>query len=186
MDAPCGQGSVEGGSEPFSEVLTQAYRRIRRACLLAGLARADADDLAQDLLLWLVETGRLDAASILPWVGAAAQNFIKRYWRERWVRRTRESSAALELERTERRQTGTGVDLKVSLDRLERRLPAVEAELLRLVRGGASFAEATRVLHIPRGSLTFLRNRLIQHLALGFGVLSPKLAASPPTNRGAA
>ncbi len=186
MDAPCGQGSVEGGSEPFSEVLTHAYRRIRRACLLAGLAEADADDLAQDLLLWLVETGRLDAASVLPWVGAAAQNFIKRYWRERWVRRTRESSAAIELERTERRQTGTGVDLKVSLDRLERRLPAVEAELLRLVRGGASFAEATRALHIPRGSLTFLRNRLIRHLALGFGVLSPKLAARPPTNRGAA
>jgi DNA-directed RNA polymerase specialized sigma24 family protein len=168
MDAlPGKEGGGGAGPEP-PKGLEEAYARILRACVFAGLGGPDAEDVAQDLFLWLTQCGALLAAVSLPWVGAAAQNFIRRYWRARKVRHERESCAA--MERAVLANSGyeaDAADVRLSLDRMERELPAVEAKLLHMVRCGCSFAEAVRQLGIPRGSRSFFRHRLIRHLAEG-------------------
>ncbi len=147
--------------------ITEAYALIRNACRVAGLADVDADDVAQDVFLWLTQSGRLLALPPKPWLIVATQNFVRRYQRRESRRIARESKAVAEST-----VTGCGIrpqplDMKLSLDRIEERLPGVEGELLHQVRHGSSFAEAVRVLGIPRGSRSFFRKRLIAHLASG-------------------
>jgi hypothetical protein len=52
------------------------------------------------------------------------------------------------------------VELRLSLDRLQAGLPGLEADLLRLMRSGESFAAAATRLAIPRGSRDYYRKRL--------------------------
>jgi hypothetical protein len=53
----------------------------------------------------------------------------------------------------------------LSFDEMEERLPRVEASLRRLVRHGATFAEASRRLRIPRGSSDYYRKVLYRQIA---------------------
>jgi hypothetical protein len=95
-----------------------------------------------------------------------AANFVRRHWRARTRRDSRESQAAI-VNSARRSDGAVDLDTKLSLDEMERALPGVESELLRLVRKGATFAEAARGLGIPRGSQDYFRKRLHAHLSLG-------------------
>jgi len=148
------------------DAMAAAHARILRICIFAGLPPIDAEDIAQDIWLWLIKTGRWEDARSLSWLGGVAANFVRRHWRARTRRDSRESQAA--IANSVRRSDGAiDLDTKLSLDEMERALPAVECELLRLVRKGATFAEAARGLGIPRGSQDYFRKRLHSHLSLG-------------------
>ena len=168
MDGLTGKAGGGGaGSDPPAGI-EEAYARVLRACYFAGLTPSEAEDVAQDVFLWLSKDGMPSAAAALPWVGVTAQNFIRRFRRCRNVRRQRESLAAAETALHATGEDGAAsVEMRLSLDRMEKRLPPVEAKLLHLVRRGCSFAEAIRAMGIPHGSLSFFRNRLIAHLGQG-------------------
>jgi DNA-directed RNA polymerase specialized sigma24 family protein len=155
-----GEGTVWDG-------VPAIYARIVKACLVAGLRPSDAEDVAQDIWLWLLHSGRQSEALVTPWLGAVAQNFIRRYWRGRKRRSARENQAVAETSALHLVDGTEALDSRLSLDRMEAQLPATEAKLLHLVRRGCSFAQAIQELHIPRGSRSYFRKRLIAHLAEG-------------------
>jgi DNA-directed RNA polymerase specialized sigma24 family protein len=168
-------GASEKAVDRVDEVASSAdirliHAKVVRTSLAMGLSISDAEDLAQDLFIWLLRGGSMPAITWSPWLAAVVRNFVRRYWRGRSVRSLRESRATVEARvfsaATERSDS---IDVRLSLDRIERRLPDVEASLLRLVRRGCSFAEAAKLLEIPRGSKTFFRKRLIAHMARDFG-----------------
>lgn len=164
MDALPRKGSGGGACPDCPAGIHEAYAGVLRACRFAGLTLSDAEDVAQDVFLWLFESGPLLAVPAMPWLTAVAQNFIRRYWREKGMRETRESRAAAEAAMFPRRgDDADALELQLSLDQIERRLPEIEAKLLHLLRQGCSFTEVATRLDIPRGSRTFFRNRLIEH-----------------------
>jgi DNA-directed RNA polymerase specialized sigma24 family protein len=172
---PESRAELEAGQE-----IERAYQRIRQACLLAGLSRTDSDDVAQDLLLWLLRGGRAPGDTDLPWLGASAQNFIRRYWRSRWLRVRREAEAARELSGGRDEWNGEEeMETRLFLDRMQGTLPPVEAGLLHLVREGLSFAEAAKALKIPHGSHNFFRRRLFSHLSDGLARGTNRNGSSP-------
>jgi DNA-directed RNA polymerase specialized sigma24 family protein len=155
--------------------------------MAAGLGLSDAEDVAQDLFLWLIRDGSMLAFVSSPWLAGVARNFVRRYWRGRSVRSLKESRATSEAEVfAHRDDSAKAIEVKLSLDRIERRLPEVEARLLHLVRSGCSFAEAVGTLGIPRGSRTFFRKRLIAHLSQNLRapkISTPKVAAATDRRR---
>jgi len=110
----------------------------------------------------LIESGRSAEAASLPWLGGVAVNFIRRYWRARSRRVERESRGL-----AGRGAESVDFETRLSLDEMERRLPEREAQLLRLLRFGASFSEASNKLRIPRGSHDYYRKRLYTRLSRG-------------------
>lgn len=180
MDVLAGKGGV-GAAPDSPDIVREAYSRVLQACRFAGLALPDAEDVAQDLFLWLLGSGSLLALPATPWLAAAAQNFIRRYWRQRHVRRQRETLAVAEAAVFARGDDAAdSVEVRLSLDRIEGRLPVIEAKLLHLVRRGCSFPEAIKELGIPRGNRSFFRRRLVAHLAEG--LRAPK--KGPAAERG--
>jgi DNA-directed RNA polymerase specialized sigma24 family protein len=145
--------------------LAAAHARILRVCSRARLPATDAQDVAQDVWLWLIESGRSAEAASLPWLGGVAVNFVRRHWRARYRRIERESRAL-----AGRGSESVDFETRLSFDEMERRLPEREAQLLRLLRLGASFSEASNRLRIPRGSHDYYRKRLYTRL---FGGLVP-------------
>jgi len=148
----------EAPSDIALDAMAAAHARILRTCTFAGLTRIDAEDIAQDVWVWLIKSGRWDETRNLTWLRGVAVNFARRHWRARTRRSARESQAAAGSARL--RDTGIDLDTKLSLDELEQMLPSVESALLRLVRRGLSFAEAARSLGIRRGSQDYFRKRL--------------------------
>jgi DNA-directed RNA polymerase specialized sigma24 family protein len=168
MDVLPDRGGCGAAGPDSPDGIREAYALILQACLFAGLAQPDAEDVAQDLFLWLLGTGSVLTLPAMPWLAAAAQNFIRRYWRQRHVRKQREDLAVAEAAVfAHGDEAADSVDVRLSLDRIERRLPEVEAKLLHMVRTGRSFPEAITALKIPRGSRSFFRHRLVAHLAEG-------------------
>ncbi len=161
-----------GSGRTVRDGIPAIYSRIFKACLVAGLGSFDAEDVAQDIWLWLLRSGRQSEALMTPWLGAVAQNFIRRYWRGRRRRSIRECQAVAETSVLRPVDGTEALDSRLSLDRMETRLPVTEAKLLHLVRRGCSFAQAVKELGIPRGSRSYFRKRLIAHLAEG--LRSPK------------
>jgi DNA-directed RNA polymerase specialized sigma24 family protein len=175
---PCKAGCGAAGPDS-PDGIREAYARILQACVFAGLALPDAEDVAQDLFLWLLRSGPVLVLPAMPWLAAAAQNFIRRNWRQRRVRRQREALAVAEAAVFARGDgAADSVEVRLSLDRIERRLPEVEAKLLHLVRTGCSFPEAITALKIPRGSRSFFRKRLVSHLAEGLRAPASKPVAT--------
>jgi DNA-directed RNA polymerase specialized sigma24 family protein len=144
------------------------YARILRVCASAGLATDDAQDVAQEIFVWLARTGRSEAADV-PWVGAVAENFVRRYFRRRAVRTARESRSVAEQAARPGRDGIEALESKLVLDKLEKNLPLNEAKLLHLIRRGCTFREAVRALDIPRGSWSYFERRLVGHLKEGLG-----------------
>jgi DNA-directed RNA polymerase specialized sigma24 family protein len=161
-----------------AEEIYAAYQQIHTACRRAGLSPADADDVAQDIWAWLLRSGKPAELLATAWLGAVAQNYIRRYWRGRKRRQVHEARAGVEGLTRRPAEASETIDSRLSLDRMERRLPSVEARLLHLVRLGWTFAGAIRHLRIPRGSRSCLRKRLIAHLASG--LRAPERASRPP------
>src|SRR5262249_6026401 len=54
--------------EAPSPALAAAHDRILRVCSRARLPATDAQDIAQDVWLWLIESGRSAEAESLPWL----------------------------------------------------------------------------------------------------------------------
>ena len=145
--------------------IADAYLCIRRICATSGLSPSDADDIAQEILLWLLRNRDSVRVLTMSWLRGVARNFIRRHNRARAVRICRELTASREAE-VLFGDVDESLELRLSLDRLEETLPPTEAELLRRVRDGFTFAQAVANLGIPRGSRSFFRKRLIGHLAV--------------------
>jgi DNA-directed RNA polymerase specialized sigma24 family protein len=145
---------------PADARASAAYGRILRVCSFARLPAADAEDIAQDIWVWLIETGRSPEEVSPHWLAGVAINYVRRYWRAQSRRLARESSAG----------SGPHFDLdietRISFDEIERGLPGLESSLLRLLRGGATFAEASRRLRIPRGSSDYYRKLLYRQISV--------------------
>jgi len=148
---------------PADAFASAAYARILRVCSFARLPAADAEDIAQDIWVWLIETGRSPEAVSPHWLAGVAINYVRRHWRARSRRLARESSAGSGP------HLGIDLETRISFDEIERGLPGLESSLLRLLRGGATFAEASRRLRIPRGSSDYYRKLLYRHISLRLG-----------------
>src|ERR1700730_2568274 len=153
--------------DPVGDI-PEAYVRILRMCQASGLSPSDAQDVAQDVFLWLLLHPDLPAPTEVKWLRGVVQNFIRRHWQARKVRGARESLAHSEASVVARGDGWTKpVEATLSLDRIEKRLPEVERRLLHMVRIGCSFAEAANAEGIPRGSRSYFRKRLISNMAGG-------------------
>jgi DNA-directed RNA polymerase specialized sigma24 family protein len=155
-------------SEPADETLTvetalAISRRITRACLHAGLRPPDAEDVAQDIWEWLLRTGNVALAREIPWLGAVAQNYIRRFWRRSFRQTVRERAALVGPVQQRTDEPAKGLEAKQVLDRVSAALPDRERKLLTLIRNGYSLAEAARALKIPRGSRSYYGGRVIEY-----------------------
>jgi DNA-directed RNA polymerase specialized sigma24 family protein len=169
MDALPREGSGGRACQDSPTGIHEEYAGVLRACRFAGLTTFEAEDVAQDIFLWLLQRRLLIVAPDPPWLAAVIQNFIRRYRHEKGVRQARESRAAAEAAIFPRRgDSADSLRLHLSIDEIERHLPKTEARLLRLVRQGCSLAEGAKRLGIPRGSHSFFRKRLIAHVTEGF------------------
>jgi DNA-directed RNA polymerase specialized sigma24 family protein len=168
MDALRPGGCGEGAGADWSAGTPEIHARILRVCLAQGLLASDAQDVAQEIFVWLSQTARSEAADV-PWVSAVAENFVRRYIRRRAIRTARESSAAAERAARPSRDGIEALESKLVLDKLEKSLPLNEAKLLHLIRHGCTFREAVRALAIPRGSWSYFERRLVGHLKEGLG-----------------
>lgn len=137
--------------------------RIVSACLLAGIARPDAEDLAQDIWEWLVSSERMAMAALSPWIGAVILNFIRRFRR----RRAREGRVLIPLPEGELLQTRFGstrdlasIEARLFLERLAARAQVTDRRLLQLLLAGHTLSEAARRLGIRHGSEQFHLNRV--------------------------
>ena len=161
MGDPRRQGSGRAGCEPETWI-SESYSRILTCCICAGLRASEADDVAQDIWLWLLRQGtpaldRLDAVALrgrpefhpsvpakeLPPEGSGRAP----------ARRGARASNGLSPCRSSRRASCWTVSPPPSRE--------IERRLLALIRTGHSLAEASRLLGIPRGSRAYYHQRLI-------------------------
>jgi DNA-directed RNA polymerase specialized sigma24 family protein len=156
-------GARVAGEGSRDRDLEGAYAAICQECLLAGLVRLDAEDVAQDVFLWILRNRPFLNLPAMPWLEAVTWNFIHRFRRGRARRIIREQRASeVSASTYDDRET---LERTLSLNQLEQRLPSIEGELLRLIRRGSTFNDAARGLKIPRGSWSFFRKGLLTHAA---------------------
>lgn len=160
MVSPHRQCGAAAPADPDAWI-RESYSRILTSCIYAGLKPADADDVAQDIWLWLLRQGTPGLATSMPWLGAVAKNFILRY-RRRSYRHVRREGRSLEVG-PEPQSSGdlTQLESNELLDRTSNLLPEIERKLLALIRSGHSLAESARLLQIPRGSRAYYHSRVI-------------------------
>ena len=160
MSAPQRAGGVSSGAEP-DRWIRESYSRILSSCLYAGLAPTEADDVAQDIWVWLLRQGTAGMILSMPWLSAVAKNFILRYRRRTYrqsIREGRSLDAAPEPRTSEKLEELEANEL---LDHVALHVTETERKILALIRGGHTLAEAARLLHIPRGSRAYYHQRLI-------------------------
>ena len=133
-------------------------RQIVRACVLLGLAGPDAEDVAQDVLKWLFESGNLAMAYLAPWLAAVVQNFVLRFGRRR--RRERCLFGAHGSETSQCESHGSVVEAKVFLEQLASLAPLSDRKLLALMGEGYRLSEAAQRSGIPHGSEQFHLRRI--------------------------
>jgi hypothetical protein len=164
--------AFSSSDEPLAAFAPAAYARILRICHFEKLPTSDAEDVAQDIWVWLIESGRAAEAASPRWLAAVTINYVRRRRRDRWRRTARENDAA--------GRPGTesmDVETRLSFDEMEQRLPRLEANLFRLVREGATFAEASRRLRIPRGSSDYYRKLLYRQISTRLAARASSVAA---------
>lgn len=128
--------------------------QMLRTCVLAGLTRQDAEDVAQDIWVWLVESNSLAMITLAPWVSAVLENFILRFRRRRWrTNRLFVTSDEPYSDCSASRTTEpAATEAKLFLERLAARLPARERRLLENMKAGDRLSEAARRAGIVHGS----------------------------------
>jgi DNA-directed RNA polymerase specialized sigma24 family protein len=141
--------------------IASAYSRILKSCLSAGLAPSEADDIAQDIWLWLLREGSLARAASMPWLSAVARNFILRYRRRKYRRSAREGYPLDGSPEPLTREVWPELEAEDLFDRVAASLSETERRMLALIRKGHSLAEAARLLGIPRGSRAYHQGRLV-------------------------
>jgi len=133
--------------------LLAASRIILGACIAAGLAAPDAEDVAQDVWRWLLESGNLPMIALVPWLGAVVQNYLRRYKTRRWRDSNRRTNSISPLQHSALSPSGSSAsEAKLFLRRLATRLPLVDQRLLALMCTGYRLGEAARLLGIKHGS----------------------------------
>jgi DNA-directed RNA polymerase specialized sigma24 family protein len=151
------------------------YSRAARLCRAAGLSPEDAEDIAQDVWVWLLKSDRLSQALAAPWLNAVVRNFLRRYWRRQSRQRLREGPLPSGLAECQQAYP-SALDLLLAVDVAVSSLSTGDALLVGLVRHGHSFAEAARLLGIPKGSHAFVRQRLIRRLRAVIAHAAPTMA----------
>ena len=162
MDALPREGRGDGADSDSPRGILDAYARVQHLCLAAGLSSFDADDIAQDVFLWLLRNGPLLALPAMPWLAAVVRNFIQRYRRERSCRRRVEGISLTDTAEPRAEEPTAAFESKEILDRIAAALPNTERELLCLIRSGYTLPQATRALKIPKGSRVYLEGRLVK------------------------
>jgi DNA-directed RNA polymerase specialized sigma24 family protein len=139
--------------------LLAIHAELVRSCRRQGLTWGDAEDVAQDIWLWLVREHRLELAASIAWTHAVVKNFVLRYRRRAALRARREPSLdghPLDHDPSQ----NLDVDARLSVGRLERLLPALEARIVHEMRSGATWSEAATISGVPAGSRDWLRKRI--------------------------
>ena len=159
MDDPL-QSRVRSGSD-LEDWIESSYSRILKCCLCAGLSSSEADDIAQDIWLWLLREGRLARDVSMPWLSAVARNFILRYRRRKYRQRAHEGRPLEGYPEPSTREVLPDLEACELLDHVAVALSETERRMLALIRSGHSLAEAARLLGIPRGSRAYYQGRLV-------------------------
>ncbi len=151
LDGPHREGGIRAGSNP-DEWIHVSYCRILTSCVFAGLAPADAEDVAQDIWVWLLKQGAPALAVSMPWLSAVARNFILRYRRRSYRLRLREGRPLHDGPDPRSSQEEADLETNELFEKTAALLPEIERRLLCLIRNGYTLAESARILRIPRGS----------------------------------
>lgn len=146
------------------EELRLLVKTLSTACAFAGVGPQDAEDVVQDALAWIIESGNLPLVILAPWVAAVLTNFLRRYMRRR-SRETRVFSAvttegSLPEPPVIKSAGSSASEARLFLQRLAERSPATDQKLLGLMAKGMRLSEAARTLGIPHGSEQFHIGRL--------------------------
>ncbi len=160
MGDPRRQGGDRSGCEPETWI-SESYSTILTSCVCAGLRRSEADDVAQDIWLWLLRQGTPALILSMPWLSAVARNFILRYRRRSFRQKAREGRSLDAVPEPRTAEPLRELESSELLDRVAAAVPEIEQRLLALIRRGHSLAEASRLLGIPRGSRAYYHQRLI-------------------------
>ena len=155
-----GEGGRARADSPAG--ILEAYARVQHLCVAAGLSSFDADDVAQDVFLWLLRNGPLLALPAMPWLAAVVRNFVHRYRHERSCRRWVEGISLTEAPDPRAGRPSEALESKEILDRVAAVLPEQEHKILALIRSGYSLPQATEILKIPKGSRGYYRGRLLE------------------------
>lgn len=160
MDDPRLQRGIQSGTD-LEDWIQTSYSWILKCCLCALLAPSEADDVAQDIWLWLLREGRLAPEVSMPWLAAVARNFILRYRRRKYRRSTLEGCSLDTCPEPRTQEVLPELEAGDLLDRVAAAVSETERRMLALIRSGHSPAEAARLLGIPRGSLAYYQGRLV-------------------------
>jgi DNA-directed RNA polymerase specialized sigma24 family protein len=133
-------------------------RQVVRACVLFGLAGPDAEDVSQDVLQWLIESGNLAMAFLAPWLAAVVHNFVLRFGRRR--RRERGLFLGHGFPDSRCESHGQVVEARVFLEQLASLAPLSDRKLLALMGSGYRLSEAAHQSGIPHGSEQFHLRRI--------------------------
>jgi len=166
---------------------------VLRLCLARGLSRPQAEDVVQDVWLWLLRVRLPGSARSPAWLAAVASNFVLRWRRASMRRRSREEVGLDRVEEPRSLPDFSALEAAEIFERVARALPETERSLLLLIRQGNSLARAAALLKIPRGSRSYHHHRLVELARRELGELpadslagrsSPR--AKPETTRAAA
>ena len=148
---------------PYSDGAVAAiYARILHSCLAAGLGVSDAEDVAQDVWIWLLRTGSPVLALTAPWLGTVVHYYVLRYRRRTATRRRREGVGLEAIAEPGAPSEESDVERREALDRIAAALPETERKLFLLIREGHTLARAAALLGIPRGSCAYHGERLVR------------------------
>lgn len=160
MDGPQPSRLSHSGAE-LDRWIRESYSRILTSCIGAGLTPADAEDVTQDIWVWLLRQGPPVLAVSMPWLSAVARNFILRYRRRRYRHSLREGRSLDDGPDPRSFQEETDLEINELFEKTAALLPEVERRLLCLIREGYTLAESARILRIPRGSRAYHHAQVI-------------------------
>ncbi len=184
MDSPRLQSGIHSGTDPEDWIHT-SYSWILKCCLSAGLAPSEADDIAQDIWLWLLQEGSLIREVSVPWLAAVARNFVLRYRRRKYRRSTLEGCSLDACPEPRTQEVLPELEVEDLLDRVAAALPETERRMLALIRSGHSLADSGRLLGVPRGSQGYYQRRLVacarRELARKGGSARPPTTGQSPS-----
>jgi DNA-directed RNA polymerase specialized sigma24 family protein len=159
--------SGRGTSPLAEETLGSVYEWARKALRLRGVAGPEAEDLAQDVVLWLLRNPEHAHVLSERWLSGVVRNFILRHRRSSARRKVCEGTW-LRLTAEARRTPAQCADLSIALDQLEPLLKHLERCLLSELRSGSTWVEAAAKVGVPPGSRDWLRKRMSSHVREAF------------------
>lgn len=161
---PAKRGSSEALSAWSSypdQAIRDSFGRITKACLCAGLSLTDAEDLAQDIWMWILRTRAPISLVATPWLREVVHNYVRRFRQRSHYHLVREGQPLEAAPEPRSWQPEARAEASELLDRVASLLPERERKLLVLIRRGYTLSEASRLLGIPPGSRDYRLGRVI-------------------------